>query len=74
VHPVPPRLPGSYLAPIVDELASRAPRLTRANGTLALILTPTRELCLQVADVLAMLLRRFVWLVSYVVLVMLSAG
>jgi ATP-dependent RNA helicase DDX31/DBP7 len=46
-------------------LAAAQPRISRGQGTHALVVCPTRELCLQVADVLAMLLRRFVWLVSH---------
>lgn len=54
----------SYLAPIVADLAAQQPPITRAQGTYAIVICPTRELCLQVADVLTMLVRRFVWLVS----------
>lgn len=60
----PAPLPCSYLAPIVNDLAAQLPPITRAQGTHAIIICPTRELCLQVADVLTMLVRRFVWLVS----------
>lgn len=38
------------------------PRVARGEGTYALVVVPTRELCLQVADVLALLLRRYHWL------------
>ena len=38
----------AYLAPILDDLARLSPRVTRAQGTHALVITPTRELCLQV--------------------------
>ncbi len=55
----------SYLAPIVADLAAQQPAITRAQGTFAVVICPTRELCLQVADVLTMLVRRFVWLVSF---------
>lgn len=58
-----PPLPRSYLAPIVHDLAAQQPPLSRSRGTLAVVICPTRELCLQVADVLTMLVRRFVWLV-----------
>ncbi|KAL4427451.1 hypothetical protein ABPG77_000740 [Micractinium sp. CCAP 211/92] len=54
----------SYLAPIVHDLAAQQPPLSRSRGTLAVVICPTRELCLQVADVLTMLVRRFVWLVG----------
>jgi ATP-dependent RNA helicase DDX31/DBP7 len=53
----------SYLAPIMHDLASIEPRITRADGTLALIICPTRELCLQVVDTLTLLSRRFFWIV-----------
>ncbi|KAL4537162.1 hypothetical protein Ndes2526B_g04926 [Nannochloris sp. 'desiccata'] len=53
----------SYLAPIMNDLATIAPRISRADGTLALIICPTRELCLQVVDTLTLLSRRFFWIV-----------
>ena len=53
----------SYAVPVLQDLASLQPKVTRADGTLALILTPTRELCLQVTDVFTLLTRRFVWIV-----------
>jgi hypothetical protein len=40
------------------------PRLSRAEGTYALVLSPTRELCLQIEDVAVKVLRRYHWLVS----------
>eukprot|EP00877_Chromochloris_zofingiensis_P004825 jgi/Chrzof1/14343/UNPLg00617.t1 len=43
---------------------SLQPRISRAEGTYAIILSPTRELCVQVHDVLTALVRRFCWLVS----------
>ena len=52
----------AYLAPIVHDLQGLEPRVARGEGTYALVLVPTRELCLQVTDVLAMLLRRYHWL------------
>ena len=53
----------AYLAPIVQSLASITPRISRAEGTYAIVLSPTRELAVQISDVLAALCRRFVWLV-----------
>jgi ATP-dependent RNA helicase DDX31/DBP7 len=53
----------SYLAPIINDLATIEPRISRADGTLALIICPTRELCLQVLDTLTVLSRRFFWIV-----------
>lgn len=52
-----------YLLPIVHELLSRPQRLTRGEGTQALVLAPTRELCSQISDVLQRLLQPFYWLV-----------
>lgn len=54
----------AYLAPIVHDLQAQQPRLSRGEGTHAVILAPTRELCLQIHDVLSMLLRRYHWLVG----------
>jgi ATP-dependent RNA helicase DDX31/DBP7 len=48
----------------VHDLSSRQPRLSRSQGSHAIVICPTRELCQQVADVLTLLVRRFVWLVS----------
>ncbi len=39
------------------------PRLTRAEGTYGIVIAPTRELCIQINDVLGLILRRFIWLV-----------
>ena len=54
----------AYLAPIISDLQAQAPHVSRAEGTYALILVPTRELCLQVSDILTLLVRRYIWLVS----------
>lgn len=43
---------------------AQEPHLSRAEGTYAIIIAPTRELCLQICDVLTLMLRRFIWLVS----------
>ena len=40
------------------------PRLNRGDGTFAIIVAPTRELCIQINDVLSLILRRYHWLVS----------
>ncbi len=53
----------AYLAPIINDLQAQEPRVSRAEGTHALIIVPTRELCLQIADVLTLILRRYIWLV-----------
>ncbi|KAG0627283.1 hypothetical protein M758_2G188600 [Ceratodon purpureus] len=52
-----------YLAPIINALQSYEPRVTRSDGTLALVLVPTRELCLQVCAVAEQVVHRFHWLV-----------
>ena len=54
----------AYLAPIIADLQAQTPHVSRAEGTYALILVPTRELCLQVSDILTLLVRRYIWLVS----------
>lgn len=54
----------AYLAPIMADLQAQTPHVSRAEGTYALILVPTRELCLQVSDILTLLVRRYIWLVS----------
>jgi hypothetical protein len=38
----------AYLAPMYADLGERAPRVLRGDGTRALVMLPTRELCLQV--------------------------
>ena len=53
----------SYLIPVFEALARKEPRIGREDGTLALILCPTRELCLQVLDVATIISRRFTWIV-----------
>ncbi|KAL9418761.1 hypothetical protein AB3S75_036668 [Citrus x aurantiifolia] len=53
----------AYLAPIINHLQSYSPRIDRSSGTFALVLVPTRELCLQVNEILHKLLHRFHWIV-----------
>ena len=55
----------SYLVPIFDSLASKAStdKVSRGDGTLAMVLCPTRELCLQVLDIATIISRRFTWIV-----------
>ena len=53
----------SYLVPVFDSLAKQQPRVSRGDGTLDLILCPTRELCLQVLDIATIISRRFTWIV-----------
>ncbi|MES1907826.1 MAG: hypothetical protein MHM6MM_000867 [Cercozoa sp. M6MM] len=70
----------AYLVPLVHRLARQSASLsrenaeassggvTRADGTLAIVLAPTRELCLQIEAQLQQLLRAFHWLVPGVVM------
>ncbi|CAG9463132.1 unnamed protein product [Pedinophyceae sp. YPF-701] len=58
----------AFLLPIVHELSMQEPRISRREGTHAICIAPTRELVMQIHDVLAMLLRRFHWLVGGCVL------
>ncbi|KAL5799814.1 hypothetical protein ACOSQ3_032907 [Xanthoceras sorbifolium] len=53
----------TYLAPIIHHLQDYTPRIDRSQGTFALVLVPTRELCLQVYEILQKLLHRFHWIV-----------
>lgn len=41
----------TYLLPLLCDLAAREPRVERENGTLAIVLAPTRELCAQILEV-----------------------
>ena len=47
-----------------DMRQGEQPRLNRGDGTFAIIVAPTRELCIQINDVLSLVLRRYHWLVS----------
>lgn len=53
----------AYLLPILHRLQDIPQRSNRDDGTLALILAPTRELCIQIFDVLLKLVKPFIWLV-----------
>ncbi|WOL00702.1 DEAD-box ATP-dependent RNA helicase 17 isoform X1 [Canna indica] len=52
-----------YLAPIVHLLQMYEARVQRSDGTYALVLVPTRELCMQVYAILQKLLHCFHWIV-----------
>ncbi|KAL6974639.1 DEAD-box ATP-dependent RNA helicase 17 [Sarracenia purpurea var. burkii] len=52
-----------YLAPIIHYLQKYDPRIQRSDGTFALVLVPTHELCMQVFEILQKLLHRFHWIV-----------
>ncbi|KAF6003152.1 ATPdependent RNA helicase [Cyanidiococcus yangmingshanensis] len=53
----------AYLLPIIHSLLQARPRIDRSNGTLAIILAPTRELCVQVEEMAKALLRPYHWIV-----------
>lgn len=52
----------SYILPIVHNLHTRSPRICRSDGVCALILAPTRELCMQIADVAMSAAKPFYWI------------
>lgn len=54
----------SYIAPVVHQIQDLLPRVTRQSGTFAVVMAPTRELCIQIYDVLALILRRYHWVVA----------
>lgn len=58
----------AFLLPILHSLVTRkeedTKRISRADGTYALILSPTRELCLQIFDVLIVASKPFHWIIS----------
>ncbi|VVB02969.1 unnamed protein product [Arabis nemorensis] len=53
----------AYLAPLIHHLQGYSPKVDRSHGTYALVIVPTRELCLQVYETLEKLLHRFHWIV-----------
>ncbi|RHZ13035.1 hypothetical protein DYB37_010214 [Aphanomyces astaci] len=54
----------SYCLPIVHSLMSRKVRVNRSEGCLAMILAPTRELCVQIHETLERLLKVAVYIVA----------
>lgn len=55
----------SYLVPVVNDLMQLgAAAVSRNDGSRALIIAPTRELCAQIADVLAKITQCCVWIVG----------
>jgi ATP-dependent RNA helicase DDX31/DBP7 len=56
----------AYLVPVVQLLYDM--RIKREEGAYALVLAPTRELCLQINEVLTKLVKPFHWLVPGTVL------
>ena len=53
----------AYLVPAVSHLITQEPRINRLGGTAALVLAPTRELCIQIFGCLQALLLPFHWVV-----------
>ena len=53
----------AYVSPIVQMLKQRSVRVSRSEGTLAIIIVPTRELSLQVFQVCSRLFKDFYWIV-----------
>lgn len=53
----------AYLFPIAHYLLNRTRRITREDGSLAIVVVPTRELAEQVADVAIQLFRPWHWIV-----------
>eukprot|EP01083_Nonionella_stella_P010155 29018_1 len=56
----------AYLIPIVQQIQQS--RVERSQGTQALIIAPTRELCLQIFTVLENVLRAYHWIVPGIVM------
>ena len=54
----------AFLLPIVQVLHAINPRPSRGSGICAIILSPTRELCLQIYTVLEKVLKRFHWIIA----------
>ena len=57
----------AYLVPLIQQLQAIEPRPQRSEGTRAIIIAPTRELCHQIYDQLVRLVRPFIWLVPGIV-------
>jgi len=53
-----------YLVPIYELLMKRTEKVSRAHGTLALIICPTRELCIQVDEEARKLSKAAIWVVN----------
>ncbi|GAM19591.1 hypothetical protein SAMD00019534_027660 [Acytostelium subglobosum LB1] len=53
----------AYMIPVVQELSIRPQRISRAEGCYCIIVAPTRELALQIFEVLQKLLKPFHWIV-----------
>lgn len=53
----------TYALPIVERLQKMQPKLNRSQGIYALVIVPTRELCVQTYELFVKLLKPFQWLV-----------
>ena len=53
----------TYLLPIVTRLGEHKTRVQRSQGTRAVILLPTRELCVQIYEVLEQVLKAYYWII-----------
>lgn len=53
----------AFLIPLVEKLVTQEKRLERKDGCRAIVLLPTRELCVQVLDVLGAVVKSFHWVV-----------
>ena len=54
----------AYLIPIIDDIMKNESDCKRSDGTQALIIAPTRELCTQIADVLNKITKCCIWIVG----------
>jgi len=54
----------AYLVPILHDLMSLRPQVSRSDGCKALVIAPTRELCTQIGEVLHKLTQCCVWIVG----------
>jgi ATP-dependent RNA helicase DDX31/DBP7 len=54
----------AYLIPVVQQLQAITPRLSRTDGTKAIILAPTRELCIQIHTVAQTVFRAYHWIIT----------
>lgn len=53
----------TYALPIVERLQRIQPKLNRSQGIHALVIVPTRELCIQTYELFVKLVKPFTWLV-----------
>ncbi|KAK0592499.1 hypothetical protein LWI29_020330 [Acer saccharum] len=64
----------TYLAPIIHHLQDYTPRIDRSQGTFALVLVPTHELCMRVYEILQKLLHSFHWIVPGISILVATPG